>query len=541
MPTIQMKPNNMTQRAPVQERTILRVACEIKEDQDGVTNKNVRKEILLWAKKRLGRALPQDAWSGNEFECLAGGRTVMGIRQLNDSSDVWALRANDPDKDIAGRNWTTEVAIGKAKGSRHLLGVRLLVNTTENVLNIEPHVPGFLQQIAVNIGLLLDDYEITPNPRIIDSNDDIDLLVEMLEDPMRSIPVFVATGDERTHSPNQPLIDVDILTRATIGLAHVVVIPAEYTFLMSRILGQQRSTYHGGIRIYMPGFDKNSNPYDHKLFLGQYLKTDEEKTRCVRTLRMIAARHSLIRRKLNRDVISFSSLRSAVRKLQQEQQAVKGASYIEQLEAAQQRIEAIGHELQEAKNWEIQLSQEHDLAEKQARLYKDKYRISTIRIQSLIEQLNSDGRKINAEILHPNNWSDFPYWCEENLVGQLMLTSYAKRQIKKTNFKDVSLAARCLIWLGNEYRYSRIHGNGDLRGPVTEHDMTGLGIRNDRCGSDSFSFDFDEDNLEADWHLKNGGNTRSPDRCLRIYYCWHPELQQVIIADMPGHRDTAIT
>ena len=43
------------------------------------------------------------------------------------------------------------------------------------------------------------------------------------------------------------------------------------------------------------------------------------------------------------------------------------------------------------------------------------------------------------------------------------------------------------------------------------------------------------------WHLKNGGNTRDPERCLRIYYFWDDETQQVVVGSLPGHLKTRAT
>jgi hypothetical protein len=42
-------------------------------------------------------------------------------------------------------------------------------------------------------------------------------------------------------------------------------------------------------------------------------------------------------------------------------------------------------------------------------------------------------------------------------------------------------------------------------------------------------------------HFKNGGNTRDPERCLRIYYFWDDESQQVVVGSLPGHLDTRAT
>ena len=47
--------------------------------------------------------------------------------------------------------------------------------------------------------------------------------------------------------------------------------------------------------------------------------------------------------------------------------------------------------------------------------------------------------------------------------------------------------------------------------------------------------------MPVEWHIKNGGNTRDPRRCLRIYYFWDEDSQQVVIATMPAHIQTGAT
>ncbi len=41
--------------------------------------------------------------------------------------------------------------------------------------------------------------------------------------------------------------------------------------------------------------------------------------------------------------------------------------------------------------------------------------------------------------------------------------------------------------------------------------------------------------VEVEWHVKNGGNTTDPTRCLRIYYFWDDAEERVVIASMPDH------
>ena len=140
----------------------------------------------------------------------------------------------------------------------------------------------------------------------------------------------------------------------------------------------------------------------------------------------------------------------------------------------------------------------------------------------------------------PASWNEFADWCETQLGGRLALSSRAFGSIKKVRYEDVKLAAQCLAWLGGDYRRARLEGRGNsLQGPVP----AGSGVRNDRSGGDSFEFDWQGKRLRADWHIKNGGNTRDPARCLRIYYCWHEDGDggQVVVGDMPAHVRSRVT
>jgi hypothetical protein len=62
------------------------------------------------------------------------------------------------------------------------------------------------------------------------------------------------------------------------------------------------------------------------------------------------------------------------------------------------------------------------------------------------------------------------------------------------------------------------------------------GVKNTHCGSDEFDIEWQGRTQQVEWHIKNGGNTREPRRCLRIYYFWDDASQQAVIASMPAHR-----
>jgi len=60
---------------------------------------------------RSGGQLPQEAWAFDGFDYLSGGRNSSAIRIKSEDIDIWAVRADDPDKNVPGRAWTTEVVV----------------------------------------------------------------------------------------------------------------------------------------------------------------------------------------------------------------------------------------------------------------------------------------------------------------------------------------------------------------------------------------------------------------------------------------------
>lgn len=129
-------------------------------------------------------------------------------------------------------------------------------------------------------------------------------------------------------------------------------------------------------------------------------------------------------------------------------------------------------------------------------------------------------------------WDDFIDWCDEQLAGRVLLTPQARDSIRKAEFEDVSQAARCLLWLGNEFLEAKLTGVGRS---LNDHSIE-PGVRNAYSGTDEFDMEWQGTTQHVEWHIKNGGNTRKPRRCLRIYYSWDEAFQQVVIASLPAHR-----
>lgn len=518
----------------VQEREILRVVAAIEGESRGDLMALAKREVLLWAQKRCGGHLPKVAWDGESFDYLAGGRTTLAVCIRTGRSELWALRGDDPDKEVPGRIWTTEVTLGRNDNETPQLSLRLLVNSPEPELLINPHVPGLLRQIADRCGLWAGGHPIKGVPWRVESDEEVDTLIALLESRARRLPVLVASGDERAHDPARPTLDVDLLAQATLGMAHVVILPAHLTYALSDAFGKVRSVYHGAVRAYLSGFDSASDPYEHRLIIGEAIYRDPQ--RSMNQLQAFVAHESLRRNRIGLDVLPFAAVRSAALRIEQEQRATGGASDAQQLETALRRVEALEAEVKDARSEAEQALELAEAEEARAKAAEVQFNAARVRLQALEEQLNARGVSPDATLSIPTTWDGFADWCDQAFVGRLALTPAARRGLRKPEFADVGLVGRCIKWLASTCRERRIKGGGSLANiPI------GNGIENAPCGGDTFEFDYQGQRFSADWHVKSGGNTRDPIRCLRIYYTFDEATQQILIADMPAHRRTGAT
>lgn len=521
-------------RRLVHEREMFRAVLGIAGADIVEAIRQARNEVLTWAQLRTGGPLPDDAWRGQSFEALRGGRLTMAAQVTGGRIGVWALRADDPDKSVAGRTWTTEATIGWDGTSLPKLSVRQIVSSNERDIQAAPAVPRFISDIGKNISIVVDNIKIRAGAIFIDDEIELGEIIALITDPKRRLPVIVLTGDERSDNPDRPLLDADRLARSTTGLAHVAVLPSRLTYVLTDAFGKARSAFHGAARIYMPGFDSSSNPYEHSLILSDILRADEESARS--TLCWRVATESLMRTRLGQDVLSFAAVRSAAARAEQEERLSAGASETDQLAAAEQRIKALETELVSARS---EADRTYELAaeeEERARTAAAQLHNAKLRIASLEEAMRLRGvTDLSLQTL-PSNWGEFADWADRAFVGRLVLMPSARRGTKAPLFGDVELAGRCLDWLATECRDRRMNGGGTIANiPI------GDGIENAPAGSDGFEIYFEGRTININWHLKSGGNTRDPARRLRIYYGLDELTQQIIVADMPAHRRSGAT
>ena len=521
----------------VREHEILRVSGWIPGDDKAKAADAAIEEILKWAQRRSGGQLPPDAWAKQSFDHNLGGRNSDGIRLQSGNSDIWAIRADDPDKNVAERVWTTEVVIGQLPDQPPKFSARLLVSTPEvELLAIEPHTPGFVQQVAETCGLVSGRRRLSHEPMLIESEADAEDLIEFLVDPDRQLPVFVVTLEDES-AQDHPTLNAAALSRAMLGLAHVALVYPQPTWKLTNYFGKFKSVFGGAARIYLPGFSEDADPYHHRLVLADQIATAEGAERCTRWIRQLAANESVRRSRLGREVLPFAAIRNASLQLRQETLKTEDASAVDQLAAANARIEALEKQIKQQADENQYYLDEYERERTRAETAEARANSSAHLVQDLTRRLKDAGSDPDADIELPTRWSEFVDWCNRFLSGRLVLTPRAQSGVRKPDYQDVETAAHALLWLANDCLNQRMNGGDGSLNNLTIFE----GVMNASCGADTYDFDWNGRRFSADWHVKSGGNTRDPVRCLRIYYCFDPQTQQIIVSEMPAHRRTGAT
>lgn len=456
-----------------------------------------------------------------------------------EDSDIFAIRAEARDIVAVERTWTREAAVHVRPSNRIKVWVRSTVTGPETLSLPDPEVESLLVGLGGRLRVSRDGWIVAATPMHVPPNaaGSDDLFRLLLADD-RSAPVVVISCTETTRGP---IVDTGRIAKGLVGLAHVLVVPIEVSWALTERLGKKLSCYGGAVRVYLPGFSEDSNPWGgHQLFLADQLATQEGLNDLEASLHE-AARTTGRRRVLDgRDILPFSKLREHALEQERKRLAAVGAPQQEQFEAALAECNALKMGLEDAQDTIRWLSSEHAEAEGRAEAAEVQLRAAVDRLQAL-SAARAEGRATDdAEPDLPTKWSQFSVWCEAALVGHLVLTPKARRMVRSPAYGSVETAARCLQWLAGPYRRARLSGHGgDLRGPIDTPTLTG--IVNERCGSDGYQCRWQGRTITIEWHLKTGGNTRAPGRCLRIYYAWDPESRQVVVDWMPTHLTTGAT
>ncbi|MEO8206279.1 MAG: hypothetical protein ABI615_08860 [Chthoniobacterales bacterium] len=246
-------------------RTIYRTYFEL-ADQNKPTFDAVRDTILAWASSRKGIRVEGGLnLISDSGICDVGEGFSVESRHYSGSNGIaWGLRLITPDKE-PDVSWVTETTIHQNPEGNLWISCSLQVGRISESLSPVVRLasrPGVVERILSKYpgkGLL----QLSPKPFGC-TPDQGPLLLRLLESPERHHPVvFISTTRE-----GACLYDGKKLADHLCGLAYVIMAEsAGVTDELGRALSDRLNCFDGGVRIYWPGFKRNSSPVDHPLWI----------------------------------------------------------------------------------------------------------------------------------------------------------------------------------------------------------------------------------------------------------------------------------
>ncbi|WP_417451193.1 hypothetical protein [Kordiimonas sp.] len=525
----------------IRRHTILQFMCDLSSGKHEENASKAKLEILKWTKNRVP-TLPNAAWEFEAFEWPHAAPSAEVATLETSEINYWILRLDDPDKNVPGRIWTTEASIVKTP-KQLMLGLRSQVSTREEELDITPAVPGLVLQLSDTIGIYSRQRQLKPTAHHIKDEADFDGLLALIEDPHRKRPVFVISENE---VDNTASIDANQLARKSIGLAHVVTIPASLTYKLTDEFGKGLSVFGGAIRTYNKGFDRyTSSSFHHPLAMPESIENWQRVGRDAFVDFLVArsARQSSYNIEGDANIPSFQYIRQ--QSLQLEQKArrefgrhdVKWQNLIEQ--ENKQLKKALNEKDQELEEvWE--LASEAQIAEEDVK--RERFYLRD-RVRELEQLLAVSGAKVEIPI--PTTLAEAKDWCEKYFAGRLLFTPKAARAAKNSVFENIDLAYRALMVMGQEYFEMKTSHEKSLL-PQFNKKLTELGLVLTPSGEESRLKERGDEFFVAhngqrrllDLHIKDKSSPKDPTRCFRLYFFWDDETQQAVIGSLPGHLRT---
>ncbi len=548
---------------------------EIPKYDDPSVFEKVREIVLMWMKPRAGVNLPDRALKGQSFSLDEDAAQPTEAVAVDEKEfRYWRARIRDGDKEVPGRTWITEIAIGEVGESAVTFCTRLRCLTRGEDKPFDPSIPSFVWKLIENQTAFLDSYTASTVPWFIDSQHEIDKLYKLLANPDRHSEVIVfSLLKDSTNQDETALLyrDVEDIAKKTAGAAHVVIMTGPASFWLSSRVGEEFSVFQQAVRTYRPGFDPDiDEPFRHPLVLQNTIheqgdewlkkllisgalrgsifhnKDIEQYLPPFTKIRSLAnEKGRRIKSKLNRDTrtddeSSNAKLLKDIDQLKQENDQLK--QDIDQLRR--------GHEKEQKELGELLDFAEDEREKAIQESGQFKYQNSSLKnyIKILEEKLKDSGYPIQPEI--PTNLDNFENWCNE-ISDSVVVLNRAFRSVKESQYKDPLLIYEALLLLRNYYVPMRRESNNELRNELRkayENKLKELGLSESpsitatRAGEENKTYlvSYAGRSELLDRHLTKGKG-RNRKNCFRLYFFWDKDEKQVVVGSLPSHLDTRIT
>lgn len=510
--------------------------------------------IMKWVQEKHHEPLPEIALNGGTCE-ESESSSQFAIMHYG---DAWALRLRQPDTPyretpaVPGRLWTTHIALKRSEPGLRL-GVIVECSSQPYANPAAAHTrPRIIIDLADRFGLT-DDIQLVRTPTWINNEQELNMLHEWMLHPERRKSIVVATGldeDQQELSINGFSVDIDDFAQRLYCLAHLVALPGPLARQWSERVGKDWGVFRGGVREYRPGVDfESQEPYEHPLMIAARIRQwrwghDEGPTAFTRfvTERCIEASLSRIE---TEGLMFYSQLRVEASRM------APGApeSTEEQLNLTQEQLHATEQRLKEVTELADRAMDDELMHRREVERLRDevfRLRQRNDVLQAAIEQ---GALPDPAPVPRPDAYEEIAEWCRNQWTGRMVLHPRAIRGLKTARYQRIGLVIDALDLLASHFCDM---GRG-IPGAKEKFDARcqELGVELERSMTPSRRGEVESDyevvfppNIGRprvlEWHLKKGVS-RDPAECLRLYFFYDDETQQVVVGWLPSHLATRAT
>ncbi len=325
--------------------------------------------------------------------------------------NIWVGKLTEPDLTVPGRSWSLEVTISEHSKEVHF-GSRLSCFSRHLDFDFEPAVPRLYKELAASGILYGDGVRLVRTPIDIQTDDDVEWLVALINNKRRWRNIIALASDDRGICAINP----NILSDRVCAVGHVVTIFPYAAFRLSDTIGKFHSVFDQGIRIYRPTIqvdvDKRST---HPLFIKSQLERLDLK-RLQISITLDAFRASVERNVLKQTVPTFVQIRSANATFRLIQAQESGSTIKVQLQAAITAKVAAEAQATEALALAVQEENARMAAEDERNQEKARSIAMYARVQSLEEQLKAAAIQ-ETEQDQPTTYEEIPFWGRIKFSG----------------------------------------------------------------------------------------------------------------------------
>jgi hypothetical protein len=494
---------------------------------------------------------------GFVFEEATGSvaiETTDGEVSLEANGDsLWSMRFDDRTQMAAGAFWRVELTI--IGGQQPAIGLRVAqVRQKETAPPPIPGVPRVVAEIAAEIGLHEGGFQLRHTSWFPAGKREEERLMALLCDPMRMQPVIVvSTKEGLNHEPS-----IDRLAARLTGVAHLVLIDHHVSDTMIQRFGKNMAVYGNAVRLYQPGFNSESDPFNHPVWATNGLPLPLRITNEIAEEACVVGVQS---DDLEERVPSFQSVRRLIADGRVERALQRTLKLASSAQEERDRQQAVRDELEtllrtyKESSKELAESNRQLVGEREALLRERDMALDEVRrlkYQASMHWQPTDG---DADISnseddrYPDSWDDLETWVECFGNDRLELLPQATKAARESPFLDIQFAYRALEFLVEYYVPLRTRSQDDEETRLQyEEALAKLGIEvslvgtavDDKRYKQEYRRKYQNKTIKLDMHLKRGvgfdGST-----LFRLYFWYDEESSKVVVGHLPTHLTNRIT